>query len=100
MNKQGSYGEAIRRARRHKRISQDRMTPLISRAYISDVERDRKIPTVRMIEKVAQRLEISPLALYLLAFADSPSDIENLCLEAAESALSVLRDAYAIDESD
>jgi transcriptional regulator with XRE-family HTH domain len=55
----------LKKIRKSKRITQKELADLtcISQNYISEIENGRKAPTIKLIERVANSLEICPLEL-------------------------------------
>lgn len=58
-----AFGEALRRARKGKRLSQEAFSEISSRTYLSTLERGLKSPTLEKIEAIASVLELHPLTL-------------------------------------
>ncbi len=58
-----AFGEALRRARKGKRLSQETFSEISSRTYLSTLERGLKSPTLEKIEAIASVLELHPLTL-------------------------------------
>ncbi|MCG4452122.1 helix-turn-helix domain-containing protein [Pseudomonas sp. MMS21-TM103] len=78
-----AFGEALRRARKGKKISQEAFSEISSRTYLSTLERGLKSPTLDKIEAIASVLELHPLTLltsyYLIKDPRSSiADILNL----------------------
>lgn len=75
-----AFGEALRRARKGKKISQEAFSEISSRTYLSTLERGLKSPTLEKIEAIASVLEIHPLTLlatyYLIS--DPSSSVVDL----------------------
>ncbi|WP_282875960.1 helix-turn-helix domain-containing protein [Pseudomonas peli] len=73
-----AFGEALRRARKGKKISQEAFSDISSRTYLSTLERGLKSPTLEKIEAIASVLELHPLTLltsyYLIKDQDSSAD--------------------------
>ncbi|WP_018717884.1 helix-turn-helix domain-containing protein [Arhodomonas aquaeolei] len=86
----GAYGKAVRRVRQFRGVAQDSMAPAISRSYISELERGRKQPTVVKVEDLCRVLHTPPLTAYILAFADSPADVDRVVDDAAALAKQIL----------
>lgn len=66
-----SLGEVVaknlRRARKERGLSQEALADLvgINRNYVGMIERMENSPTVQMLERLAQALEIDPLVLFM-----------------------------------
>jgi transcriptional regulator with XRE-family HTH domain len=78
-----AFGEALRRARKRRKISQEEFSETSSRTYLSTLERGLKSPTLEKIEAISSVLELHPLALlasyYLIKDpSSSPADLLNL----------------------
>lgn len=91
MRRHGAYGEALRRVRRYRGIPQDGLASVIGRAYISELERGRKSPTVRKVEELCEAFDTHPLTAYLLAFAQHPDDVDALLKHARREAKRILK---------
>lgn len=63
MDGKQAFGEALRRARKEKKISQEAFSEISSRTYLSTLERGLKSPTLEKIEALASVLELHPLTL-------------------------------------
>ncbi|NMZ71231.1 Transcriptional regulator, contains XRE-family HTH domain [Pseudomonas peli] len=63
MDGKQAFGEALRRARKGRHISQEAFSEISSRTYISTLERGLKSPTLEKIEALASVLELHPLTL-------------------------------------
>lgn len=90
MASDGKYGKAIRRMRRYRGIPQDRMTGVVSRAYIGELERGLKEPTCAKANALCRALGFPPLTVHILAFADSSDDVSEVVGPAAEAARAIL----------
>lgn len=58
-----AFGEALRRARKGRQLSQEAFSEISSRTYLSTLERGLKSPTLEKIEAIASVLEVHPLTL-------------------------------------
>jgi transcriptional regulator with XRE-family HTH domain len=78
-----AFGEALRRARKGKRMPQEAFSEISSRTYLSTLERGLKSPTLEKIEAIASVLELHPLTLlasyYLIKDTNAvPADLLDL----------------------
>jgi transcriptional regulator with XRE-family HTH domain len=62
----GSLGAAIRERRTFLRISQEELAVRsgLHRTYLSDVERGARNPSIKIIEKIAQALQVPVVKLF------------------------------------
>ena len=58
-----SLGENLKKIRNDKHESQTKFAEKlgISRTYLSDLENDRKSPSIDTVTKIAERLNVSPI---------------------------------------
>lgn len=95
---QNNFPRALRTARKGLGISQDAFRVLSSRTYISSLERGLKSPTLQKIDALAEVLNIHPLTLMALAYAEAgladfsaPSDSHLALLEKVRQELELIR---------
>lgn len=91
-----AFGEALRRARKGKKISQEAFSEISSRTYLSTLERGLKSPTLEKIEAIASVLELHPLTLlasYYLIKDPRLSAADILQLMSSELAFSLSANA-------
>ena len=69
MKYQDHFAEALRRARKAKRLTQEDFSSLSSRTYVSILERGIKSPTLNKINELAEVLGVHPLTLLALAYS-------------------------------
>jgi len=72
MNIKGSFGDALRQARKARNMSQEDFSIISSRTYISSLERGLKSPTLEKIDIIAEEIGLHPLTLLTLAYSKSP----------------------------
>ena len=79
MELQQAFGEALRRHRKVKGLSQEAFINVSGRTYLSELERGLKNPTLNKIEELAATIGIHPLTLlvecYSLKDDVKPKDI-------------------------
>ncbi len=69
MELQQAFGEALRRQRRVKGLSQEAFINGRGRTYMSELERGLKSPTLNKIEELAKTMGIHPLTLLTESFS-------------------------------
>ena len=75
---------ALRETRKAKEMSQEDMQDVCSRAYISQLERGLKNPTLSMVDSLAREMQIHPLTLLLKTYAElEPNSSPELLLAQA-----------------
>ena len=72
---------ALRSVRVAKGLSQEDFSLVSSRTYVSSLERGQKSATLGKVDELAGVLEVHPLTLLTLAYADSnePVHIDSVC---------------------
>lgn len=65
------FGAALRTARKAKGMTQESFEGVSSRAYLSLLERGLRSPTLKMIEALAEELEVHPLTLLTLTYVQA-----------------------------
>lgn len=65
-----SLPAALRRIRKARGLSQEAFSDVSSRTYLSSLERGLKSPTLSKLEELCEVLEVHPLTLLTLAYAD------------------------------
>lgn len=63
MELQQAFGQALRRQRKAKGLSQEAFTAVSSRTYLSELERGLKNPTLDKIDMLAATIGVHPLTL-------------------------------------
>lgn len=85
-----AFGRALRKLRKSRKMSQEDFTDVCTQAYLSQLERDMKSPTLGMIESLAAQMQISPLALLIATYAEKHPDIPiSVQIETALAELAV-----------
>lgn len=71
---------ALKAARAARGLTQEDFGEVSSRTYLSTLERGIQSPTLAKIEQLAHTLEIHPLTLLAMAYADSvrPEDVQKI----------------------
>lgn len=82
---ENKFGQALRKARKHKGLSQEAFGLHSSRTYISTLERGLKSPTLSKIGDIAAVLQIHPLTLLAMTYA------EDLTLNDIEKTLELIK---------
>ncbi len=75
MELQKAFGEALRRQRRAKGLTQE----AFGRTYLSELERGLKSPSLEKIDKLAARMGIHPLTLLTECFSlKDDADVDEI----------------------
>lgn len=74
MEIQAAIALTLRQLRRAKGMTQEDFQEVASREYISQLEREKKNPTLAMIESLADKMGMQPLALLLAIYAQKNPD--------------------------
>lgn len=69
MELQQAFGQALKRQRKAKGLSQEAFTSVSSRTYLSELERGLKNPTLEKVEALATTMGIHPLTLLAESFS-------------------------------
>ena len=68
MELQKAFGEALRRRRKVKGLSQEAFTNISGRTYLSELERGLKSPSLNKIDELATTIGVHPLTLLTECF--------------------------------
>jgi transcriptional regulator with XRE-family HTH domain len=63
-----SFGQALKKARKSKKITQEDFSQVSSRTYISTLERGIYTPTLEKIDSIAEFIGVHPLTLVTLTY--------------------------------
>jgi len=87
------FGQALRRARKARGMTQEDFSTPSSRTYVSMLERGVRSPTLAKINELSETLGIHPLTLLALAYAGSatPAEFHKLLAEVERQAVAVLK---------
>ncbi|MDO9452427.1 MAG: helix-turn-helix transcriptional regulator [Stagnimonas sp.] len=69
METRQAFGQVLKMARKKKSVSQEELSEISSRTYISSLERGLKNPTLDKIDQIGQQLGVHPLTLIAATFA-------------------------------
>lgn len=69
MDLNSAFGQALRRQRKARGLSQEAFTNVSSRTYLSELERGLKNPTLDKIEELARTMQVHPLTLLMECFS-------------------------------
>jgi transcriptional regulator with XRE-family HTH domain len=70
---QSNVGNALKIARKAKKVPQEGFDQISSRTYVSALERGIKQPTITKVDALASVLEVHPLTLLTLAYLERPT---------------------------
>jgi transcriptional regulator with XRE-family HTH domain len=85
-----SLGKALRLARRMAAVSQDDMTVVSSRAFVSAIERGVKSPTIEKLSSIATALNVDAAAVVVVASLLEARSPDLKMAEICESAARIL----------
>ena len=93
MAHQDLFGQALRRARKARGMTQEDFSTSSSRTYVSMLERGERSPTLAKINELSETLGIHPLTLLALAYAGAatPAEFRKLLAEVERQAMAVLK---------
>ena len=69
METRQAFGQVLKMARKKKKVSQEELSEISSRTYISSLERGLKNPTLDKIDQIGKQLGVHPLTLIAATFA-------------------------------
>lgn len=75
MEIQTAFAIALRKLRKAKGMTQEDFQGVASREYISQLEREKKNPTLAMIEGMAEKMGVEPLTFLLAIYAQKNPDM-------------------------
>lgn len=91
MAQQHFFGEALRRVRMARRMTQEDFSTTSGRTYISQLERGERGATLAKIAELAEVMGVHPLTLIALAFAHNQERLRKLLAEVGNEAESIMR---------
>ncbi|WP_082711780.1 MULTISPECIES: helix-turn-helix domain-containing protein [Burkholderia] len=92
-----SLAASLRIFRKARGLSQEAFSNVSSRTYLSSLERDLKCPTLNKLAELCEVLDIHPLTLLILAYADgSVNQTDQLLLQVQCELASVLKNDRAV----
>ncbi len=74
MAAENSLGTALKTIRKARGLSQEAFSDVSSRTYLSSLERGVKNPTLLKIDELCEVMQVHPLTLLALAYADGEVD--------------------------
>ncbi|MFO1305608.1 MAG: helix-turn-helix transcriptional regulator [Burkholderiales bacterium] len=89
------FGQALRRARKARGMTQEDFATMSSRTYVSMLERGERSPTLAKINELSAALKIHPLTLLALAYAGpiGPAEMRKLLTEIEREAITLMHSA-------
>lgn len=75
-----AFGQALKKVRNSKNLTQEDFSTVSSRTYLSSLERGLKSPTLDKINQLAGTLKVHPLTILVATYVarDANLDIEDL----------------------
>ena len=86
-----ALGQALRSIRTTRGLTQEDFSDVSSRTYLSTLERGLKSPTLDKLEEIASTLNVHPLSLIALAYANQEQLAVGVMLDAIRSELDRLQ---------
>ena len=89
MAAKNSLAKALKTVRKARGLSQEAFSDVSSRTYLSSLERDLKNPTLNKLAELCEVMDVHPLTLLALAYAENdPTKTDQLlaqiCQELAQ----------------
>jgi transcriptional regulator with XRE-family HTH domain len=78
MTLKNSFPAALKTVRKAHGLSQEAFSDVSSRTYLSSLERGLKSPTLNKVAELCQVLDVHPLTLLTLAYADDGKGVDKL----------------------
>lgn len=82
--------KALKTVRKARGLSQEAFSDVSSRTYMSSLERDLKNPTLNKLAELCEVMDVHPLTLLTLAYADDIRDADALLAQVREELAQVL----------
>lgn len=82
--------KALKTVRKARGLSQEAFSDVSSRTYMSSLERDLKNPTLNKLAELCEVMDVHPLTLLTLAYADNTHDADALLTQVREELAQVL----------
>lgn len=81
-----AFGLALRQVRKVKEMTQEDFDEVVTRAYVSGLERGINNPTLKLIEALSESMGVQPLTLLLATYAakhprSSPEELIRAALD-------------------
>ena len=75
-----AFGQALKKVRASKNLTQEDFSTVSSRTYLSSLERGLKSPTLEKINQLAGTLDVHPLTILVATYVarDADLDVEGL----------------------
>tara|TARA_B100000749_G_scaffold280770_2_gene278516 strand:- start:1467 stop:1796 length:330 start_codon:yes stop_codon:yes gene_type:complete len=87
-----SLGHALKTVRSARGLSQEAFSNVSSRTYLSSLERGLKNPTLIKVNEICRVLEVHPLTILALAYADGDvAEVDKLLEQVRQELNAVLR---------
>ena len=87
-----TLSEALKTIRKARGLSQEAFSDVSSRTYMSSLERDLKSPTLNKLAELCEVMEVHPLTLLTLAYADDDAQrAEQLLAQVRQELEAVLK---------
>lgn len=98
MELQKGLARSLRLIRKAKGIAQEHLSEVASRAYLSEIERGVKSPTLRKLDALAKALGVHPLTLISIAYLPylREQDFISLHDRVAKESVALLKNANLV----
>ncbi|MBI6943832.1 helix-turn-helix transcriptional regulator [Pseudomonas putida] len=75
-----AFGQALKKVRSSRNLTQEDFSTVSSRTYLSSLERGLKSPTLEKIDQIAGALGVHPLTILVAAYVDREEhqDVDRL----------------------
>jgi len=90
---QCSLPSALRTIRKTRGLSQEAFSDMSSRTYLSSLERGLKSPTLKKLEELCAVMEVHPLTLLTLSYANQERCKVEILLRQVHDEIGLLLDA-------
>jgi len=94
MAKKQGLGQAIKTVRAARGLSQEAFSDVSSRTYLSTLERGLKSPTLSKLAELCEVMQIHPLTLLTLAYANGLGGAEQLLAQVRDELESILASGH------
>lgn len=80
MDLKKAFGEALRKIRTHKGLTQEDFSPASSRTYLSTLERGVYSPTIEKLDALASVLRVHPVTVLTACYLNADPSIDAQAL--------------------
>lgn len=76
MRTKNQFGSAFKQIRISKKLTQEDFAPFSGRTYLSEIERNKKHPTLKKIDELSEHLGVHPLTPLVMSYLQLQDETE------------------------